>query len=166
MKPNREEFDMIFAATKAIDAAIKAQNWSCDIDEQEKSSAVITGFNMKSGSSMQIFFISAADNDLAIRAFQFIPIPAGKMDIAIKTCNAINRQFRFTKFVANDNGFVGIEMDVAVETANIDKVAVELLMRLLNIADEAYPTFKQAFDGPAVQSPRIISPNGNGAGRY
>ncbi len=157
---------MIFAATKAIDAAIKAQNWTCDIDEQDKTSAVITGFNMKSGSSMQIFFISAADNDVAIRVFQFISIPAGKMDAALRVCNDINRQFRFTKFVANDNGFVGIEMDVAVETANIDKVAIELLMRLLNIADEAYPTFKQAFDGPTVQTPRFISPNGNGAGRY
>ncbi len=152
---------MIFAATKAIDAAIKAQNWNCDIDEQDKTSAVITGFNMKSGSNMQIFFISAADNDLAIRVFQFMSIPAGKMDAAIKACNDINRQFRFTKFVANDNGFVGIEMDVAVETANIDKVAVELLMRLLNIADEAYPTFKQAFDTPTVQTPHIISPNGS-----
>jgi len=152
---------MIFAATKAIDAAIKAQNWTCDVDEQEKSSAVITGFNMKSGSSMQIFFISSADNDVAIRVFQYISIPAGKLDVAVKTCNDINRQFRFTKFVANDNGFVGIEMDVAVETANIDKVAIELLMRLLNIADEAYPAFKQAFDAPTVQTPHIISPNGS-----
>ena len=149
---------MIYKATKDIEAAIKAQNWNCQIDEQpnDSSSAVITGFNLKCGSSIQIFFISAADNDLAIRVFQFLPIPQGKEAAALQACNNVNRQFRFTKFVSNDNGYVGIEMDVAVETANLSKVAIELLMRLLSIADEAYPVFQQAF---GAAGPHIVSPN-------
>lgn len=149
---------MIYKATKDIEAAIKAENWNCQVDAPDdgSSSAVITGFNLKAGISIQIFFISAADNDLAIRVFQFLPVPPGKEAAALQACNRVNRQFRFTKFVANDNGHIGIEMDVAVETANLAKVAIELLMRLLNIADEAYPVFQQAFGNDGAH---FVSPN-------
>lgn len=144
---------MIFKASKEIEAAIKAQEWNCHIDEQPdgSSSAVITGFNLKCGANIQIFFISAADNDAAVRVFEFIPIPAGKGHDAIHLCNDMNRRFRFTKFVAGPS-HIGVEMDMPVETQNPGAVCVELLVRLLNIAEEAYPAFQQAF-GPAPAAP-------------
>ena len=53
---------MIMQATKTIEEAFKAQNWSYKVDEHPdgKSSAVITGFDLKCGANVQIFFISAA----------------------------------------------------------------------------------------------------------
>lgn len=155
---------MIFKATKEIEAAIKAQEWNCSVDEQPdgSSSAVITGFNLKCGANIQIFFISAADNDAAVRVFEFIPIPAGKGHEAIHMCNDLNRKFRFTKFVAG-NTHIGVEMDMPVETQNPGAVCVELLVRLLNIAEEAYPALQQAFGGAAPASP---SPSSGNSERY
>lgn len=146
---------MIFKASKEIESAIKAQGWNCGIDEHKdgSSSAVITGFNLKCGASIQIIFISAADNDAAIRVFEFIPIPAGKEHTAIHMCNEMNRRFRFTKFVAG-NTHVSVEMDMPVETQNPGAVCVELLVRLLQISEDAYPTFQNAFGAPgAAASP-------------
>lgn len=155
---------MIFKASKEIENAIKAQGWNCSVDEQPdgSSSAVITGFNLKCGASIQIFFISAADNDAAVRVFEFIPIPAGKAHEAIHTCNDMNRRFRFTKFVAGPT-HIGVEMDMPVETQNPGAVCVELLVRLLNIAEEAYPAFQQAF-GAAPAAP--ASPTSGNSERY
>lgn len=156
---------MIFKASKEIEAAIKAQEWNCHIDEQPdgSSSAVITGFNLKCGANIQIFFISAADNDAAVRVFEFIPIPAGKSHEAIHMCNDLNRKFRFTKFVAGPT-HIGVEMDMPVETQNPGAVCVELLVRLLNISEEAYPALQQSF-GAAPASPASSGGNGN-ADRY
>ncbi len=152
---------MVYQTTKDVEAAFKAQNWNYKIDEREGSSALITGFNLKSGGSVQVFFISAGDKDLAIRIFEVIPIPAGKESAAIKVCNDMNLEYRFTKFVA-DRGNVGVQLDVAIETANMGPVAVELLMRTLDIVDAALPSFRTAF-GPAPSGGNF---SGNSADRF
>lgn len=148
---------MIMKATKTIEEAFKAQNWNYSVDEHPEgsSSAVITGFDLKCGANVQIFFISAADNDVAIRVFKLLAIPAGKEHAAIHLCNDINCRYRFAKFVTAD-GHIGMQMDMPVETQNVDKVCVELLYRLLDIADAVYPVFQREFGAPAAPS----SPNG------
>ncbi len=149
---------MIYQTTKDVEAAFKAQGWNYQLDEREGSSALVTGFNLKSGGSVQVFFISAGDKDLALRIFSVLPIPAGKEDAAIRTCNKINLRYRFAKFVA-DNGNIGVQLDAATETANMGPVAVELLSRTLDIIDESLPVFRSAF-GPASSAPN--SPNNTG----
>ncbi len=152
---------MLSQTTKEIEAAFKAQNWTYNIDQREDSSALITGFNLKSGDSVQVFFISAGDKDLAIRVFRAIDIPAGKEDIAIRTCNKINLEYRFTKFVV-DNGCVGVQLDVAMETQNMGPVAIELISRTLDILEHSLPTFKSAFGA----APAGGSFSGNNADRF
>ncbi len=135
---------MIYKATRDIDAAIKAQNWNCQIDEHDDSSAVVTGFTLKCGINLQILFISSADNDVGIRVFRLLQAPADKRQSMLDACNRVNLAYRFTTFVLADDNSVGIQMDIANETQNIGAVAVELLVRLLNITDEAYSTFTKA----------------------
>lgn len=140
---------MIAKTTKEIEAAFKAQNWNYKLDEHPdgKNSALITGFDLKSGRSLQIFFISndvQNGQDLAVRVFQYLAVPEGKEEKVTAACNAANSKYRFAKFVCRDNGNVAIEMDMPAETQNVGAVAVELLYRLLDIADDAYPIFEQA----------------------
>lgn len=161
----QEETAMIYQTTKDVEAAFKAQNWNYQIDEREGSSALITGFTLKSGASVQLFFISAADKDLAIRVFQVLPIPAGKEDAALRVCNKINCEYRYTKFVV-ENGNVGVQLDVAIETANMGSVAVELLSRTLDIIDAALPSFKSAFSLVTPPSPFGGNGSGNSSGRW
>ncbi len=153
---------MVYQTTKDIEAAFKAQNWNYQVQEREGSSALVTGFNLKSGGNVQFFFISAGDKDLAIRAFQVLPVPAGKEDAAIRACNKVNLEYRFTKFVV-DNGQIGVQLDVAIETANMGPVAVELLCRALDIIDGAMPTLKAAL-ASSIAGGGNTSPNS--AGRF
>lgn len=145
---------MIAKTTQAVEAAFKAQNWNYKVDEHPsgKSSAIITGFDLKSGRSVQIFLISGVTEqgeDLAIRVFEYVTIPAGRATAALKACNEASGRYRFAKFVYQENGNVSIEMDMPAEVRNVGDVAVELLYRLLDIADDAYPIFKEAL-GPST----------------
>ncbi len=140
---------MVMETTKKVEAAFKARNWNYNIDEHPSgnSSALITGFDLKSGRSLQVFFISGRQDkgeDLAVRVFQYISVPAGKEAAALRACNEANMAMRFAKFVLRSDN-INIEMDMPAETQNVDAVAVELLCRLLDIADEMYPTFEKAF---------------------
>ncbi len=140
---------MITKTTKEIEAAFKAQNWSYNIDEHPNgsNSALVTGFDLKSGRSLQILFISAdteQGQDLAVRVFQYMTVPEGKAEAALKACNEANEKFRFAKFVYNASGNIYLEMDMPAETKEVGPVAVELLYRLLDIADSAYPIFEKA----------------------
>jgi hypothetical protein len=140
---------MIAKTTKLVEEAFKAQNWNYNIDEHPdgKNSALITGFDLKSGRSLQIFFISTEmekGEDLAVRVFQYMTVPEGKLEKAISACNEANGKYRFVRFVCRNNGNIAMEMDMPAETQNVGAVAIELLYRLLDIADDAYPEFEKA----------------------
>ena len=140
---------MVTKTTKLIEEAFKAQNWNYSIDEHPsgQSSALVTGFDLKSGRSLQILFISSSlerGEDLAIRVFQFVSVPEGRSDAALRACNEANSKYRFAKFTCRDNSSINIEMDMPAEAQNAGAEAVELLYRLLDIADDAYPLFEKA----------------------
>ena len=148
---------MIAKTTRAVEAAFKEQNWNYKVDEHPdgKASAIVTGFDLKSGRSLQVLLISGdvdRGEDLALRVFQYVTVPAGKEEKALKVCNEVNGRYRFFRFVYRENGSVTIEADMPAETQNPSDVAIELLYRLLDVADDAYPIFEKALEGSATPS--------------
>lgn len=132
---------MIYQASKAIKEALDAQDIRCDIAEGPDSSAVITGFDLKSGDAATIHFISMNDqNDVAMRVFHFAKGDSAKL---AKVVNDLNCQFRYAKFTLRDDE-VCLEMDIPQETANVGRVAFELLARSLDIMAEAAADLKAA----------------------
>lgn len=136
---------MVFKPTQAIKDALAGQNINCDILERDGSSAVVTGFDLKSGDQATIHFISLNDNsDVAIRVFHFAHTDPAHAAAVREAVNQINCQFRYAKFTLHDDGDVNVEMDVPQETVEVGKVATELLIRGLDIMAEAAPVLKAA----------------------
>lgn len=132
---------MIYQASKAIESALKAQNLNCDVMEGPDSSAVVTGFDLKSGDAATIHFISMNDNnDVAIRVFHFAKGDPAKLAAVV---NDLNCKFRYAKFTLRD-GEVCVELDVPQETTDVGKVAFELLVRSLDIMSDAAADLKAA----------------------
>lgn len=134
---------MIFAPSKAIEAALRAHNFNCSVVEAPSggSSAVVTGFDLKSGDAVTFHFISMNDqNDVALRAFHFAKGDGAKLAPVV---NDLNCKFRFAKFTLRD-GEVNLEMDAPQETTDVGKVAFELLARSLDILAEAAADLKAA----------------------
>ena len=133
---------MIYQSTKAIEAALKAQDLNCDVMEGPDSSAVVTGFDLKSGDAATFHFISMSDkNDVAVRVFHFAK--GGDPAKLQGVLNDLNCKFRYAKFTLRD-GEVSVELDIPQETTDVGKVAFELLVRSLDIMADAAPDLKAA----------------------
>lgn len=133
---------MVYQSSKAIQEALKAQSINCDVAEGPDSSAVITGFDLKSGDAATIHFISMSDkNDVAMRVFHFAT--GGDPTKLAAAVNDLNCKFRYAKFTLRDDE-VCLEMDIPQETTDVGKVAFELLVRSLDIMAEAAADLKAA----------------------
>lgn len=145
---------MVFQSSKAIEAALKAQNLNCDVMEGPDSSAVVTGFDLKSGDAATIHFISTNDkNDVAVRVFHFAK--GGDSAKVLAAVNELNCKFRYAKFALRE-GEVCVEMDIPQETTDVGKVAFELLVRSLDIMAEAATDLKAA--GATLQAAQQPAP--------
>lgn len=143
---------MVFESSRQIKAALDAQNIRCQIDEGPDSSAVITGFDLKSGDAATFHFISMSDkNDVALRAFHFAKGDPAKL---LSVVNALNCKFRYAKFALREDE-VCVEMDIPQETTDVGRVAFEMLARSLDILAEAAPELKAA--GATVEKAQSAS---------
>lgn len=144
---------MAFESSKQIKAALDAQGIRCQIDEGPDSSAVITGFDLKSGDAATFHFISMSDkNDVALRAFHFAKGDDAKL---LSVVNGLNCKFRYAKFALRD-GEVCMEMDIPQETTDVGRVAFEMLARSLDILAEAAPELKAA--GATLEKAQSAAP--------
>ena len=137
---------MIFAATKAIEAAMKAKELKYSIRESEKTSAVRVGFD-RDGFSAAFHFISSDDDtDVAVRILDLVTIPEPKRASILTTLNELNNEYRYLKFCLDGDGDVRVEYDFPVSTPmdQVGAFAYEVLARGVKICDDAYPRLMKA----------------------
>ena len=59
-------------------------------------------------------------------------------------CNEMNAQYRWCKFYLNSDKKVTVQIDAIVEPNTVGPETLELVRRIVHIADEAYPSFMKA----------------------
>ena len=59
-------------------------------------------------------------------------------------CNACNAKFRWTKFYIDDDNHICVRADAILDEATCGEECMEVLLRMVNIIDEAYPDFMKA----------------------
>ena len=136
----------MFKMTTAIYNALKDEDGlKVFTDESEKSSNVWLQFGIKNGGSYRIKFISRDDdNDVAVRVYGLVSLEKDKSNAVLPILNQLNNKYRFVKFVLDDDGDVNIEYDYLMNCPNPAASARELIIRLVNIVDEAYPELMRA----------------------
>ena len=136
---------MIYNATKLIDEAFKQAGIKYRVEDGEKTSRVVAGFTPKNGSAVRVNFISSDDdNDVAVRAIAIVSATDDKRDAMLRIVNECNAQFRYCKFVVDDDNDVNAEFDFPVRTQNVGPMAVEIFIRFMKIIEEVYPRFMKA----------------------
>lgn len=142
---------MIYKATKLIKQEMDKQELNSSINEYEKSSNVVAGYNIQNGPYIQVDFISSDDdNDVAVRVFGFINhVAEDKEEKILKVINECHAEYRYLKFVLDEDGDVNIEYDfpVKLDDATVGVVAYELFVRCVKIAEKCYPMFMKAIWG-------------------
>lgn len=83
------------------------------------------------------------DNDrtVSIKSFNLCTVPEEKKDRIYKICSDINERFRWaTFFVDEDDNTITVQDDAVIQADTSGDEIFELIMRMVNIIDEAYPT--------------------------
>lgn len=98
------------------------------------------------GGSIDIFF--EFDNDdrrVHLEGVNFIKVPENKCDEMYKIVNECNDQYRHVKFVLDtEHGQIAARDDDIIQLDSCGPECFELMLRMLNIVQNAYPTFMKA----------------------
>jgi hypothetical protein len=67
-----------------------------------------------------------------------------KLDAGINVCNKMNNHWRWVTFCIDDDGDVAASIDSYVDDFNCGELCMNLVRRMVNIIDEAYPDIARA----------------------
>ena len=134
---------MVYKMTKKIYDWLQENKPSLKvfIDEREKSSNVWLQFGIKNGGSYRIRFISSDDdNDVSVRAYAIVSVDSAKRSKVLEAVNSLNNEYRYVRFVIDEDNDINVEYDFPVRADNVEECAMEMISRFVDIIDEAYPT--------------------------
>ena len=113
----------------------------------EERNIINTGFGgLKNKGTIKIMlFFDNDDRVVAIRSFEFCTFPEDKKAAMYKACSEMNYKYRWTKFyVDEDANQITIADDAVIQLDSCGEEIFELMYRLADIADEAYPYLMKA----------------------
>lgn len=107
---------------------------------------VDVSFSGENMNTIKTRFIFEEDGEsVAIRVFDMVKVPAEKVDVMYPAINAVNKRFRFAKFVLDtDDNTIQAELDAAFRSRDVGEICYELLIRMVDICDTAYPDLMKA----------------------
>ena len=136
---------MIYKATKLIKQEMDRQGMKYSVEEFDDRSILFAGFGIDNGPSVRVQFVSTDnDNDVGIRLFGMVNnVAESKVDRMIRVINECNNQYRYVKFVLDKDRDVNIEYDIPLRSGDttVGAEACEIFVRIMKIADDAYPKF-------------------------
>lgn len=102
-----------------------------------------------SGDNIQsIKFYVAFDKDgdgmVQIYGWDIGSFDGDKTAKGIEVCNEMNKKYRWVKFYLDADNDVCVSTDSYICEANAGSVCLNLVRRMINIVDEAYPSFMRA----------------------
>jgi len=115
------------------------------VDETEHGSDAWLQFTVKNGGPYRIRFISNDDdNDVAVRVYKLFSVEENQVEKILPVINRLNSQYRFVKFVCDEDRDVNIEYDYPQTSSHPEESAEEIVIRIVRIIDEAYPELMRA----------------------
>lgn len=136
----------MFKASQMIYDALRQRNGlKVFTEETDSSSRVWLQFGIRNGGSYRIQFISTDDDcDVAVRIFDLISIDPEKIGKILTVINELNCKYRYTKFTLTKDNNINVEYDYPVSGKHPEESAVEIVIRMTQIVDDAYPELMHA----------------------
>ena len=62
----------------------------------------------------------------------------------LEECNSLNGEYRWVKFYIDGDGDIAVSMDAVVDIDTVGAECIQLVNRMVNIYDDAYPRLMRA----------------------
>lgn len=102
-----------------------------------------SGDNIKS-IKFHVAFDKDGEGMVQIYAWDIGNFGGDKTAKGIEVCNELNAKYRWVKFYLDSDKDVCVSTDSYICEANAGSVCLNLVRRMVNIVDEAYPSFMRA----------------------
>lgn len=139
----------MYKASAIIRDTFEAKKLKCRVGEVGSLSYVelpMTGDNL----TVVLNYLSADDdNDVQVRTDPFAHFPADRIADGRKLANKMNQEYRFIKFVVDDDGDMLAQYDLPVhlQTKDLGEAAIEAMVHFVKIIDESYPNVMKTLWG-------------------
>lgn len=129
-------------ALKVVKDYIESQDLTV---EQVNESLLRIGIGFEGG-SVQIFLdFDDDDSHVHLEGINFINIPENKFDIMYKVVNDCNKTYKHVKFVLDvEHKQIQVSDDAIIQLDTCGPECFELMVRMLQIVEDAYPTLMKA----------------------
>ncbi len=119
-----------------------------EIELDDGKSAVECGFKLNGATFKIVLIFSANGKYVDLRSYGFASAPQDRLGNVLITCNELNKQFKWVKFLVDDDGDVNAEDDAIIDPNTGADECLELMMRMADIVSEhAYPVIMKAIYG-------------------
>lgn len=107
---------------------------------------VRVGYKMDNMSSVSVNVIFDKDGEGKVHfvVWSIGKFPDSKLMAGMAVCNALNAKYRWIKFYIDSDNEGCADLDAIVDEETVGPECYELMHRLLNIVDEAYPEIMRA----------------------
>lgn len=102
---------------------------------------VYVEFGMQTDTTkIKIMAIFDGDSEVcSVRCFSVARVPEEKFGQLLMLCNDLNREYKFMKFLIDDDNDLNIEEDALLDDGTAGKEAFTLVAQLIRIVDKVYP---------------------------
>lgn len=135
---------MANAAAKMFKAYLESKDMTCRyVDDEER--VVRVGWKLDN-TSIDIYFTFGEDNhDVHLQGLNFLQVTKENFGKALQIVNACNENYRWVKFILDvEHTQVVVEDDAVIDLDTCAEEIFELMIRMTQIVDEAYPQFMKA----------------------
>ncbi len=107
---------------------------------------VRVSFNVDNAPSIavNVFFDKEGAGKVRFVVWSIGKFPDAKLAAGMAACNALNAKYRWVKFYIDSDNEGCADMDAIVDEETVGPECYELLLRMVNIVDEAYPEIMRA----------------------
>lgn len=137
---------MANAAAKLFTSFIETEGLRFEVcNPDEEGNVVHLGYSLDN-THVDIYVDFGADNeDVHFYATNFVKIPEEKRGISCQICNTLNNTYRFVKFTWDEeDASLDCKADAVIQLDSCAEEAFELVVRITQIIDDAYPTIMKA----------------------
>lgn len=135
---------MTNAAAKLFISYLEAKEMKYSVVNEERA-VIRVGWNLE-GTTLGVFFMFDENGtSVHIEGHDFLTFTKDKCDKMYKICNDLNRKYRWVKFTVDvEKSVAVVECDAVIQLDTCAEEAVELMLRMTNIVEDAYPIIMKA----------------------
>ncbi len=130
--------------TESFVRALETDGFHVEVDRNEEADVVTCNVSIENTSVKVRIFIHDDNTHAAIRCFGFAKVPEDRVAGALLACNRCNLEYRWVKFVLDDDHDLCAYDDAVVSPETAGEELKELLFRMLDIVDDCYPVFMKS----------------------